>query len=342
MSPESNLPSPSEKPSLLDWLETFLPFKLPRIPFVQTAKNLDKAVAAIVLAGGENVATRIQTSTTRIDARSTAEKAFIEHGQASIALGSSELAERALNYALGDAIAAQKNREEILRIAVDHLDENSPREDAPESIDDDWLNAFKRFSETKSNADIQQLWARILSAEIRKPGSTSLRTLDFLSTVSMEDAKRIVKIFPFVMNNMFIPNWVYKENYHPYGEFLTLQEMGVVSGVFGLGGPSTDILVTPQSELGRYAVFFEYNGMAAILETTVETYHLQIPAMFLTEVGRNLFAITDTKQTDHALFEKFATQLGKDPVNRISLAWITGRNQSGIQFTSQRVIYSKT
>src|SRR6218665_2547923 len=69
-----------EKPDFLSWIETWLPFRLPRIPLVQTAKNLDRAAAAIVLACGDNAVARIETSTTRIESRSAAEKTFIEFG----------------------------------------------------------------------------------------------------------------------------------------------------------------------------------------------------------------------------------------------------------------------
>ncbi len=342
MSPEPNLPSLSENPSLLDWLETFFPFKLPRIPFAQTAKNFDKAVAAIVLAGGENVATRIQASTTHIDAKSAAEKTFIEHGQASIPLGSPELTERALNYALGDFIAAQKNRETILLIATDHINTNSPQEDAPEPIDDDWLNAFKRFAETKSNADIQQLWARILSTEIRKPGSTSLRTLNFLSTVSMADAKKIVDLFSFVLDGQFIPQWVHESKRLSYSQCFALQEIGIISGVYGVGGPATDKPVTLQTKReSRYAVNLEYYGQIAIFETEDPNFHLNFPTMVLTEIGRNLFTITDTKQADYEYFTEFVTQLGKEPIKRICAAIISARSGQQLQVMGERNLYPK-
>jgi hypothetical protein len=50
--------NPPQKPDLLDWLGNVLnlPFRIPRIPFAQTAKNVDKAASMLVLASAENIA----------------------------------------------------------------------------------------------------------------------------------------------------------------------------------------------------------------------------------------------------------------------------------------------
>ena len=343
MSSDSNLPSVPEKPGLLDWLESHLPFKIPRIPLVQTAANLDKATAMIILAGGTNITERINSSTTRIKAKSDAERALIEFGQLQISNPASmELADRALQYAVGDAIRAQQNREQILRLTADDLSANKPEQDAADDIDVDWLGAFNKYAETKSNAEIQQLWAKILSSEIRKPGSTSLRTLDFLSTVSMRDAKRIVSIFTFALNSTFIPHWVHEEDKYSFAEFFSLQEIGIISGVYGMGGASTNIKAIAQpNRSGAFAVIVEYFEKVAIIETSDQNYCLKIPASFLTEIGRNLFAMTDTKIPDYGYLDEYMTQLGKDPITKISIATIASRIENGLRTIDERVIYQK-
>jgi len=314
----TNLPSSSERPSLLDWLEEYfhLPFRLPRLLLPRTAANVDKAAAMIVLAGGENVAARIQASTTRIVARSAAEKTFIERGQREFEAGADELRNRAIEYALGDAILKQQNREEILRLAGDHIALNPPKEDASETIGDDWLNAFIRYAETKSKADVQQLWGRILSAEIRKPGSSSLRTLDFLSTISSDEANRIATLFALVIDNTFVPAFAHDSGATSFSEMLFMQEIGVLGGTLGLAGTARNKSVLPHIGT-KYSAFFSYFEMGAFLLTEKADYIISVPAVVLTSVGCDLFAITETKRPNYSYFFEFLKTLGNAPLLEI-------------------------
>ena len=230
-----NLPTNSEKPSLFDWLEEFLPFRLPRIPLARTAANLDKAAAMIVLSGGQNMVARIHSSTTRVNAQASAERSFIELGQSKIVDGSSELANRALGYVLGDALRKQENREEILRLATEDLASGEILADANQEIDTDWLNSFSRWAEDKSTEDVKQLWAKILSAEIRKPGTTSLRTLSFLSTTSATEANEIATAFRYVVDGDFIPSWIAERCSLSFSSLLGLQDLGILTGVGAVG-----------------------------------------------------------------------------------------------------------
>lgn len=349
MSPDSNLPSSSEKPSLLDWLETFLPFRFPRIPLTRTAANLDKAAALVVMAGGENVVARIQASTSRVEARSASEQTLIEFGQAQIS-ETPGLAERALQYALSDALKAQQNREDILRITCENLSANPSDQDATDEIDSDWLDTFKKHAETKTNSDIQQIWAKILASEIRKPGTTSLRTLQFLSTASTTDAKRVVSIFSFAISGSFIPHWAYENDRYPFSEFFSADETGVVNGVYGIGGTSTNMAPVQQTGLPHpYAVILHYFDMVGLIEVDDDTYRFQVPAMFLTEVGRSLFQISDTKTPDYSYFESFLENFinaqthntVSTTIKRVLLASKGAWAGNSFQISNQKILYPK-
>jgi len=204
--PPANLPA---KLSFFDWLESLLPFKLPRISLPQVAKNFDKAAARLVISSLGNVSERLDANSRRIKARSAAETALIERAETILSSNAnlgSDLENRALQHALGEALNAQANRERILELAATELShdkktsEESPKEsDAQSEIDADWLNTFAQYAEKKSNEDVQRIWAKILASEIRQPGSSSLRTLYFLASVNSKDANRIVSAFSFVI-----------------------------------------------------------------------------------------------------------------------------------------------
>jgi hypothetical protein len=344
MCPESNLPSPAEKPSLLDWLEEHfhLPFRLPRIPLVRTAANLDKAAGALITAGGDNLVARVEATTNRIRAKSSAEVAFIQFGQASIA-ETGGLAERALHYALGEAAITQKNREEILRIASEDLSNDPPKEDASQAVDDDWLDAFKRYAETKSNTDIQQLWARILSAEIRKPGSSSLRTLAFLSTISSDDANFIVRAFTYVVYGMFIPNWAKDTNKIPYHEHIRLHELGITTAVPDFGGagfqPKSEIVTIDDVLINR--ILFRYYDYAYVYENK-DAFQWQLPVCPLSQIGREIFELTNTKVPDYSAIDEFSLSVKPNNVSRVSKYKVTIADRSIIPAGPMEVLFANS
>src|SRR5277367_1170266 len=105
-------PVPATVPGLGDWLSQWLGFKIPTIPLLQTAKNLDKAMGRLITAGGANLASRIERDTARREARSAAETRMI--GAASSYLESrigseNHVMERAIAFSFGDSILKQTN-----------------------------------------------------------------------------------------------------------------------------------------------------------------------------------------------------------------------------------------
>jgi hypothetical protein len=232
-----DLPALPDKPGLLDYLEQFLPFKLPRIGLPQTAKNLDKAAARLLDAGSVNLAARMAASTARIRNRSRAEGEFIAAGSKSaveLMLGDNALAKRAIEHALGAAVLAQHNREAVLEIAAQELSQEAPHvADAVREIDDDWLNMFAELAAGKSNTDIQTLWGKILAGEIRQPGSFSLRTLAQLSTLTSDEANFIHRFMRYVIEDEFIYPGS-KHEYASWNDAIRLQDLGVVAGIGGM------------------------------------------------------------------------------------------------------------
>ncbi len=186
--PPAQLPH-VQKPSLIEWLDGLLPFRLPRINLPQTAKNFDKAASRLVDAGASNAIARIDASTQAVTSFSKACQSFIERGAKQIrSRQHPDMDDRSLAYVLGEARLQQQNREKILEFASDSISLDPSSTDSVEPISDDWLNIFARFASEKSDIDVQILWAKILVGEIRHPGSTKLRTLQHLATFDKHDA----------------------------------------------------------------------------------------------------------------------------------------------------------
>ena len=62
-----------------------------------------------------------------------------------------------------------------------------------QSTDLDWFNRYIALSEDISNPIMQDLWAKILSGELTKPGSFSYKALKVFRDMSIHDAKLLAK-----------------------------------------------------------------------------------------------------------------------------------------------------
>jgi hypothetical protein len=310
-----------QKPELGEWLENALdlPFRLPRIPFAQTAKNLDKAVATLVAAGGENLAARVKASTARIEARSEAERTLIEYGAKQIDNADPAFAERARDHAIGDILRSQANREEVLRHASEELAEKSPTSDAKQELDEDWLNAFSKYAEQKSKADVQKVWGKILAAEIRSPGATSLRTLQFLSTVDSAEATMITSAFCYVLNGLVIPKKVDEMKLIPYVSLMRLQELNVITGLYGIGGHSMKLTSNVMGPLGRVITISYFKATAMFQGPAEGEFSTDVDVLALTEIGKQLFAISETLAPDYRFFRDISLAIKPANTRRIQI-----------------------
>jgi hypothetical protein len=189
----SDNPAPIELPTLWEKLSAWLGFKVPSIPLPPTAKNLDKALARIIALGESNFASRIERDTSRREAKTKEEVRIIEAAGAHLVKEIKEgsaLTERALEFSFSESVLKQSNREKIATLAIEDLSSKITEgsSDANSEIEDDWLNQFSDFASHKSNAEIQSLWAKILSGKIRNPSSFSLQSLQLLSSLDTNDA----------------------------------------------------------------------------------------------------------------------------------------------------------
>lgn len=107
-------------------------------------------------------------------------------------------------------VAIQKDRERVLREQVNldlickeaafglrdtsHPIDQSAQEEPPSLVDDDWLNAFEVEARQKSNAEMQAYFGRVLSGEIIRPGSFSIRTVKILASLDQETATHFVRL----------------------------------------------------------------------------------------------------------------------------------------------------
>ena len=97
---------------------------------------------------------------------------------------SKAIRERAIQSRELELIKHQKNRENIIKIAL----ELSPNEANDETPDPDWIAEFFEFSKNCSNSTMQVLWGKLLAGEVCHPGAFSRRALHTVRIIDFNEA----------------------------------------------------------------------------------------------------------------------------------------------------------
>jgi hypothetical protein len=262
-------------PTLGDKLSEWLGFQLPTFPIPQTIRNIDKAAGRIVGAMGENAEARIKANT-------------------NIAKANGKINVEGL-YRTAEEKRKIENRADVLKHAIDDLNSDNAagrNTDAQSEIDDDWLNMFARLAEDKSSDELKGLFGKILAGEIRRPGAFSLRTIQFVSVLSKEDANEISKYFSFAvgLQDFFIVPFLRLTPHVPVDSArIFMNELGIASSPNSEGGLAwyTDIHPSGTAELRG-------TGTAvALRNNSTREIHVEFGCQVLTRPGQELMQIAN-------------------------------------------------
>ncbi|KIC01699.1 hypothetical protein OA88_12640 [Flavobacterium sp. JRM] len=180
----------------------------------------------------------------------------------------------------------QNNIDNIIDVAVKQIIQEP--EISTESVDPDWTTRFFNIAEDISNHEMQKLWGRILSGEVKQPGSFSLRTLELLKNITKYEAEVFTKFAKLNVKHNgghFIP-FLYYEYFEiqfniPYTEILLMIELGLISSetAIGLNFPS---LKEPGISL------FEIGETGIYVTTSAHNEPYSVPILTLTKIGLEL------------------------------------------------------
>jgi hypothetical protein len=159
-----------------------------------------------------------------------------------------------------------------------------------EPVDADWLNRWRENAQDVSVEHMQKVWARILAEEVKAPGSYSMGTLEFLRTLSKNDALKIAAIGPYVFNH---GQFIYRDQ--PYldskqilfSHLLELQEIGILSGVEAIG-LECSMNSTVQDKFTHVIVAY---SKGLLLERDGREPALQLTIYRLTKLGREILRL---------------------------------------------------
>jgi hypothetical protein len=203
-----------------------------------------------------------------------------------------DLHRRAMHRFLEEEAKKQSNMESITAKALPLLDEKS----SPQNVEDDWITNFFDKSRIISDADMQQLWARILAGEANAPGKFSKRTVNLLADLDKRDAELFTGLcgFGWVIENVLFP-LVFDINSNiqndiGFSALSHLETLGLIR-FDGRGGFQYWPL-TPR-------VTVSYYGRS--VELTLPTYlqnKLSVGSVLLTRAGQDLALICGSKAVE--------------------------------------------
>jgi hypothetical protein len=90
----------------------------------------------------------------------------------------------------------EKRQSNIVAVIGQAAQELGDREVQDHEVDHDWTARFFSDVQDVSSEELQLLWAKVLAAEVERPGSTSTKTLSILKDMS----KRIAHVFSWFCN----------------------------------------------------------------------------------------------------------------------------------------------
>lgn len=183
----------------------------------------------------------------------------------------------------------QLNIESIIQLTAEEL--ANEKEVSDESLSENWINKFFRISEDISEQNIQLLFAKVLSGEIKRPNSYSTRTLELISNLSTEEAQVINRLAEFIAYDyhdhasIVNPRELRNEDKINVNDLLVLVELGILTS-------ATENLTLNFENL-QHPISF-YIGTKVLVGFAEEgTTKQQFSAIPLSRVGTEIYTLIE-------------------------------------------------
>ena len=137
---------------------------------------------------------------------------------------------------------------------------------------------------------MKELWAKVLSGEVKSSGSTSLRTLDVLKNMSCEDARVFNNAAQYVIHDFIFHDHMGTapicDPALSVSNLLRLDDCGLLH-------VDRDLMRVLDFSSGANLVFFCGDFMLRMSRTNDSVSEVQLPAALLTAAGRELLPVTE-------------------------------------------------
>ena len=204
------------------------------------------------------------------------------------------------------SVRKQENIEAIMDKTVNFFANKS----LDKRADLDWFNRFITLAENVSNTTMQDLWAKILSRELSRPGSYSLKALKVFRDMSIVDAKLLAKACSLAVKDQSKKNIrIISGTYQQPGllnffskerqSYLNLSHFGLnYADILSLA--DNQLIYRQESESNMMTsgetLNFNYNGLA--LKLSCKKPNIAIQFYKFTSIGAELANLISDKPND--------------------------------------------
>lgn len=193
-----------------------------------------------------------------------------------------------LKKKLHEQIRKESNIAKAVSVAEDVLEQDE-QEPPDSTVNEDWLYSWRDYAGQVSSDELQDLWGRVLAGEVKNPGSYSLRTLEFLKSLSKSEAEIINRVAKFVINGSIVrekEEFLEREGVS-FSDLLFLQELGVLSGVESIG------LTTKYRSVDKdkYVNYLIAQDKIVILEGGDPNHVVELSVYIVTLVGKEILKL---------------------------------------------------
>lgn len=130
------------------------------------------------------------------DAQAALEKANLSMASADLVTSGSQITAR-IEY-------REAKRHRNLCAVVSEAKGTLSEDVSEEPVDSDWIARFFGYAEDVSNEEMQHLWGRLLSGEVSRPGSFSMRTLELTRSLSSDEASIFHALCNYSLGGAFV------------------------------------------------------------------------------------------------------------------------------------------
>lgn len=192
----------------------------------------------------------------------------------------------------GRELRQMRNINNVVVLAAQNLVDEENISD--EKVDPDWAAMFFDFVEKISKEDLQVLWGKILSEEIKKPNSYNARTLQTIFYLSKKEADSFVSLTKYVLNGNFI---IFDNKLDAKDRLIDFEDF---EDAFNLG------LLNPFNVTNSFTITQKDSCTIGNKNVTLYTKNclitdIKLPGLVLTETGRQFFQLAQTNPTPSIL-----------------------------------------
>jgi len=170
------------------------------------SKPVRESISRLICGSFEIPNAWVRNKKLSIEAQGLSEQAVLKSFSEKVTettLSAESIKGRAEHYALTVIEKRQKTRENISQKTLEYLAEGKPTDEASVPSED-FMRSFEAVAEKTSSDELQDMMARILAGEIRKPNSISRATLAVADILDKEIIESIIFIKPYIINKTWV------------------------------------------------------------------------------------------------------------------------------------------